>query len=260
MKPKVARSVPANRGGEVRYERQMLSLIEEMSVSVEHWVGAAYRAAPSPLAQDASPFKGLQQSLRKVAARWIKRFDDAAPKIAEAYLKGSFRATDSAMRQALKNAGWAVEFKMSPAMRQLYEAKLAENIALIKSIPEQYLGQVEGIATRSFTAGRDLYSMVTDLKALYPKAAHRANFIAIDQSNKATAVVTRARQMELGIVEAIWMHSHAGKVPRPDHVAANGKRYKIAEGCLISGKYIYPGEEPGCRCTCRSVLPFSVAP
>ena len=109
---------------------------------------------------------------------------------------------------------------------------------------------------RSYSAGRDLATMVKELKTLYPAASHRAELIARDQSNKANAVVNRTRQMELGITEAIWMHSHAGKTPRPDHVAADGKRYKIAEGCLISGKYIQPGEEINCRCTSRPVLPI----
>jgi SPP1 gp7 family putative phage head morphogenesis protein len=200
----------------------------------------------------------MQKQLRELAARWIKRFDDAAPKIAEAYLKGQFKATDSAMRQALKDAGWSIKFEMTPAMREAYEASLAENIGLIKSIPQQYLQQVEGIAMRSYTAGRDLQQMVTALKQLYPAAANRAVLIARDQSNKANAVVTQARQLELGIVEAVWMHSHAGKVPRPTHVAMNGKRYKVAEGMYDSAEeaYIRPGELINCRCTSRSVLPI----
>ena len=109
---------------------------------------------------------------------------------------------------------------------------------------------------RSYAAGRDLSTMVKELKQLYPAASHRAELIARDQSNKANAVVNRARQMELGITEAIWMHSHAGKNPRPDHVAANGKRYNIAEGCKISGEFIQPGEEINCRCTSRAILPI----
>jgi len=64
--------------------------------------------------------------------------------------------------------------------------------------------------------------------------------------------------LELGITEAVWMHSHAGKVPRPTHVAMNGTRFKVAEGMWDSaeGKFIQPGELINCRCTSRSVLPF----
>lgn len=254
-KPKVARAVHANRGQAARYRRQMEALTREMHESVVYWLTSTYRNAPPIIATDASPVKTMRRQLRELADRWVKRFEDAAPKIAEAYLKGAFKYTDSAMRQALKDAGWTVKFEMTPVVREAYEASLAENIGLIRSIPQQYLQQVEGIAMRSYTAGRDLAGMVKDLHKLYPKAADRCVLIARDQSNKANAVVTRTRQEELGIVEAIWMHSHAGKVPRPDHVAANGRRYKVAEGCLISGEYIRPGELINCRCTSRSVLP-----
>lgn len=256
MSVKTVRPIHANRGIERRYKLKLRQLIDEMAASVEYWLRAEYRKAPPRMAQDATPSQQIAKTLRELAERWIAKFDDYAPHIAEAYLTSMFKASDSAFRMALKDAGWAVEFKMTPTVRDAFQASLAENVGLIKSIPEQYLTQVEGAVMRSYGAGRDLEAMVKDLRELYPKAAHRAELIARDQSNKANATINRARQMELGITEAIWMHSHAGKTPRPDHVAANGKRYKIAEGCLISGEYILPGQEVNCRCTSRAVLPF----
>lgn len=253
---KTCRPIHANRSIERRYKLKLTQLIDDMSASVEYWLRAEYRKAPPRMAQDATPSQQIAKTLRELAERWIAKFDDYAPRIAQAYLASMFKASDSAFRMALKDAGWAVEFKMTPTVRDAFQASLAENVGLIKSIPEQYLTQVEGVVMRSYSAGRDLETMVKDLRELYPKAAHRAELIARDQSNKANATINRARQMELGITEAIWMHSHAGKTPRPDHVAANGKRYKIAEGCLISGEYILPGEEINCRCTSRAVLPF----
>ena len=262
QQPKTCKAVPANRGLEAKYRKALQRMIAEMHGSVEYWLTAAYRKDPPRMAalveqaQDASPSAKIKKILDELARRWTKRFDDYAPKLAEAYLKGMFKASDSAFRQALKEAGWAVDFKMTPAVRDAFNASLEENVGLIRSIPEKYLQQVEGVVMRSYSAGRDLETMVKELKTLYPAASHRAELIARDQSNKANAVVNRTRQMELGITEAIWMHSHAGKTPRPDHVAADGKRYKIAEGCLISGKYIQPGEEINCRCTSRPVLPI----
>jgi SPP1 gp7 family putative phage head morphogenesis protein len=282
VKPKTARAVHANRGIEAKYRRDLQRMIAEMHGSIEYWLTAAYRKAPPRMAalveqaQDSRMLPGLgfgcaipgvaqdaaspSQRIRKVlddlAKRWTAKFDEYAPKLAEAYLQGMFKATDSAFRQALKEAGWTVEFKMTPAVRDAFSASLSENVGLIRSIPEKYLQQVEGTVMRSYAVGRDLESMVKELKQLYPAASHRAELIARDQSNKANAVVNRARQMELGITEAIWMHSHAGKTPRPDHVKADGTRYKIAEGCKISGEYIQPGEEINCRCTSRPVLPI----
>lgn len=260
--PKTARAVHANRGIEVRYRKILQHMVAEMHGSVEYWLTAGYRKFPPRMAavvdyaQDASPSASIKRILNELAKRWIARFDESAPKIADAYLQGMFKASDSAMRKALKDAGWTVEFKMTPAVRDAFNASLQENVGLIRSIPEKYLQQVEGVVMRSYSAGRDLETMVKELKQLYPGTSHRAELIARDQSNKANAIVTRARQMELGITEAIWMHSHAGKNPRSDHVAANGKRYNIAEGCKISGEFIQPGEEINCRCTSRAILPI----
>lgn len=255
---KIARAVHANAGIRSIYRKRLLALIDEMNASVDHWIPSTYRNAPPVIASDANPVSEMGRQLRELSKRWFKRFDAAAPKIAEAYLKSSFKATDSAMRMALRDAGWAVKFEMSPAVTQIYKASLAENIGLIRSIPREYLQQVEGIAMRSYTRGRDLQSMVAELKTLYPKAENRAVLISRDQSNKANAVVTAARQDELGIVEAVWLHSHAGKTPRPTHEAMDGKRYKIKDGMYDSAvqRFIYPGELICCRCTSRSVLPF----
>lgn len=257
--PKTARSVAANRGIEAKYRKALKRMVAEMHASVEYWVTAAYRKDPPrmlALAEDASPSEKIKRVMADLAKRWTARFDEWAPKIAEAYLQGMFKTSDSAFRASLKDAGWAVEFKMTPAVRDAFNASLAENVGLIKSIPEKYLQQVEGSVMRSYATGRDLQALTKELKQIYPAAAHRAELIARDQSNKANAVVNRARQLELGFEYAIWMHSHAGKNPREDHVAANGKRYKIAEGCKISGEYIQPGEEINCRCTSRPVLPI----
>lgn len=261
-KPKTIRAVHANRGIEAAYRKRMQSLIDEMHNSIQYWLKAAYRKTPPRMAKlveqakDAAPVKSILQQLNELSERWIKRFDEESDGIADLYLKKMFSTSDKSFTQSLKDAGWAVDFKMTPVMRDAFQSSLAENVGLIKSIPEKYLQQVQGVVTRSYSAGRDLESMVADLKALYPEASRRAVLIARDQSNKANAIVNRARSLELGITEAIWMHSGGGKEPRPDHVAANGKRYNIAEGCLISGEYIQPGEEINCRCTSRPVLPF----
>ena len=275
---KLLRPVYANQGLRFRYQRQMFALIEEMHKSTLYWLSAQFKESPptllvetpefnSPLpgitesdvnerlAMDATPSKEMLARFRKIAKQWLKRFDEAAPKIAEAYLKGSFKATDSAMRAALKEAGLAVKFEMTAAMKDAFNASLAENIGLIKSIPEQYLQKVEGVVARGYAAGRDLQTIVNGLKRIYPITQNRAILIARDQSNKANATVTKARQIELGINQAQWKHSHGGRIPRPEHVKADGKLYDVAKGMFLDGEWIYPGELINCRCTSRSVLP-----
>ena len=247
IRPKTTRSVPANRGIEQKYHRAINKLVAAMHLSVEYWMKAAYRKRPPVLAaMDATPSDFISDRLDDLRERWEKAFSENGAKIAEHYVTRMYAASDSAFRNALADAGWSVKFNMTKAMQDAFQATLRENVGLIKSIPEQYFGQVDGIVMRSYSAGRDLEMMVRELRELYPKAANRAELIARDQSNKANATVQRARQLELGIVQAKWMHSHAGKTPRPSHVAANEKIYNVAEGCLIDGEFIFPGEEINC--------------
>ena len=48
-----------------------------------------------------------------------------------------------------------VDWKMTAAQREVMEATIGEQVALIKSIPAQYLSQVEGMVMRSVAAGGD---------------------------------------------------------------------------------------------------------
>lgn len=250
-------------GVRFRYQRQMLALIEEMNASILYWLEAQYKKTPPALAMDAkpTPSKAMQKRFKEIARQWQKRFDEAAPKIAQAYLRGSFKATDSAMRRALAEAGISVKFKMSAAMRDAFNASLNENVGLIKSIPQHYLNQVEGIVARNYAAGRDLATMVKELRSLYPKAQRRAVLIARDQSNKANSVVEDARRLQLGITEAIWLHSGGGKHPRKNHQKADGTTYDVRKGCPVRDErtgvleWIKPGQKINCRCVSRSVIP-----
>lgn len=255
-KPKTARAVHANVGVEARYRRRLDALVADMANSVAYWVEAAYKANPPRMAQDALPSRELQKRIKELSARWLRRFDEMAQAIAEQFVTSSRRATDTAFSASLKAAGWAVEFKMTPAMRDALNATIGENVALIRSIPQQYLLEVEGIVMRGFTQGRDLKQISDALQKRYGVTKRRAALIARDQSNKATATVVKARRLELGITKAIWMHSHAGKEPRQSHVAADGKEFDIAKGCYIDGEYIQPGELINCRCSSKTVLPF----
>ena len=259
IKQKVARPVFANVAVKRRYQKRMIALIREMAASVEYWIVAQRSRNPPEMAQDALPSAEIQRELRKLSKRWQGKFDEMAPKIAESFLKNQFRGTDSAFRQALRDAGWSIEFTLTPAMRDAFEASLAQNVGLIRSIPEQYLQQVEGIVMRNYASGRNLKSMAEEIRGRFHVAADRAVLIARDQSNKANSVVQKARQRELGITEAIWLHSHAGREPRPTHVAMNGKRYLVDKGMWDSavGKWVFPGEEINCRCVGRSVLPWT---
>lgn len=253
-KSKVLAAVHPNSGIEAAYRRKLDALVAEMHKSVLFWLSAAYKATPPKMAADASPAEMLRRAFARVARRWQRRFDDMAPNLAKYFATASMERADGALASILKEGGMTVEFKMTPAVNDAFRATLFENVNLIKSIPQQYLTQVQGSVMRSVQTGRDLGVLRKEIEARYELTRKRATLIAKDQNNKATAVITRARQSELGITQALWMHSSAGKHPRASHVAANGKPYDVAKGMFLDGVWTFPGHEINCRCVSRSIV------
>lgn len=258
---KVTSAVHPNAGIRIAYSKKLKALIEAMSRSYEHWVRAAYRANQpemAKLATDESPAKELERELNDLFKRWRKNFDDAAPALALWFAKSTSRRSELALKAILRRHGISVKFKMTPAMRDVFDATVAENVALIRSIPQQYHTQVQGLVMRSVQSGRDLLGLSTDLRRRYAITAKRAALISLDQNNKATAYLTQARQTSLGIEEGIWMHSHAGKEPRVTHLANDQKRFNIREGWYDPDpkvrRRILPGELIHCRCTWRPIV------
>lgn len=252
----VLRPVHPNAGIEAEYRARLRRLVDEMNRSIEYWLSAAYRANEPAMAADETPASALRATMRKLARRWQSRFDRAADDLAKWFSQTASARSDAALRAILKKGGFSVEFRMTPAARDILQATVGQNVALIKSIPAQYLTQVEGAVMRSVTAGRDLGSLTKALQEQHGVTRRRAAFIARDQNNKATAAMTRARQDELGL-DAKWRHSGGGKHPRPTHVAMDGKTYDVKQGMWDPAvrRYIFPGEEPNCRCVSISIVP-----
>lgn len=253
----ILKPIRPNLGNEAEYYGRLLALIKAMDKSVAYWVSAEYRAKPPAMAMDATPADALRAVMTKLARRWIRQFDEVAQKMAERFATNAAGASDRGFMTELKRAGFAIPFKPSPDMRDALASVVNENVALIKSIPAKHLSDVEGSLMRSVQAGRDLKGMQDDLLSKYDITKKRAAFIARDQNNKATAVMTKARRLSLGITEAIWVHSGGGVHPRQSHLKAGAEklRYDIAKGAYIDGEYIMPGELPNCRCTSRAVIP-----
>lgn len=247
------RPVRPNEGLKMAYRKRLKRLIAEMQNSVEYWLGARYKA--TGIAQDDEPANDLQRVMDELSRQWGETFDKRANSLGQWYARKALGTVDISMKQALKDAGFAVRFEMSDAMQDAFDAIVHEQVGLIKSIPTDYMDEVQGIVMRSVQHGRDLGYLNTQLRQRYGITKRRAELISRDQNNKATAVITRVRQQELGLTQAIWKHSTAGKHPRPSHVAANNKRYDVDKGLKIDGEMIYPGEKINCRCYAVSVIP-----
>lgn len=241
---------------EARYSRQLGDLVAEMANSFEYWLKAAYRKEEDKIALDASPAAALRKVIARLSRRWQSRFNDLAKELADGLVRKSAANVDNSLKQSLRKAGFTVKFNPTRAQQGAITASVAENVTLIKSIPQQYLTQVEGSIMRGINQGFGMGQIAKELREHHGVTKRRAAIIARDQTRKATAAFSRVRQLELGITEAIWKHSSAGKNPRKSHQAFNGKLFNIKDGVVLDEKegVVWPGTAINCRCYSTPVI------
>ncbi|OIX43823.1 phage head morphogenesis protein [Yersinia ruckeri] len=219
-------------------------------------------AEDSKLAMDANPVQLVKRALDALARKWVDRFINKALPVSDVLFKKTENAVDRGLLAAARKEAITINMQWTPAMTEKVDAIIAENVSLIRSIPEKYFTEVEGMVYRAVSRGGDRKGLADEIEANFGKrhgiTRRRAEFIARDQVRKATSALSSARQQAAGITKGIWLHSGGGSEPRKKHVHANGREFDLDKGLPIGdkGQYVLPGEEPNCGCTWKPVLPF----
>lgn len=232
------------------YREQMIDMMRDMRSDVIQDVVKPYR---SEIAMD-GVLDWMGHVIDSLVSKWQNSLDDLSEKIAYELVGKAKTHYDKRLLNQLKKRGFTVGFKHTQYVQDQAEIALQENVALIKSIGNQYLDKVRSAVWRSVKNGYDLEALVKQLREIDGVEDRRAKNIAKDQCAKLNQAFENARAQELGITEAIWVHSSAGKNYRHDHVKANGTRYEIAKGCYISGEWIQPAWKINCRCRAKLII------
>ena len=256
---------------EAAYRQALAKAVANMTKSYEHWISRRFAKALESnvdagrlpdVAMDAAPggsADDLLAELKRLNTYWTKYFLKFSKQVATRAIEGWYTTNAAAWGAKLNRAGFDIEMQLTPSQRLILKTKIPENVSLICSIQQNYHKDIEGIVTRSFLAGRDLYTMANEIKQRGQVSTNRAALIARDQSNKATAQMNSARQRQIGIEWAKWVHSSAGKEPRPEHQRAAKENwfYRVNIGIDFGDKFgfVLPGVAINCRCTSRSIIP-----
>ena len=164
------------------------------------------------------------------------------------------------LKSALKVDIFAVE----PDLSRLLDEWTAENVRLIKSIPSEYFGRLQGIASRGLQEGKMSDDIAGEIQDLYAVSNSRAQLIAVDQVGKLNGLISQHRQMTAGIKFYKWSTSLDARV-RESHAKREGEYFAWpgtgVEGKVHNGKIIHPppvGGPPGypirCRCVALPVI------
>lgn len=244
-----------------KYQSRLEREIDAMARDLTRQLSKAYRANPPEhfvmYGQDASPAVTLNAAFQRVRRNWLRRFDTLSANLAKYFATAVQDRNERVIRDQMLKAGFTVKRRISRAQNDAFQAIRAENVGLIKSIPEQHLTSVGVLLNQAVQAGGDLKVLTDGLVKQHGVTRRRAARIAHDQNRKATASLQRAKWLELGITRAKWLHSAGGKTPRPEHVAFNGKTYDVAKGHdFDNGEgIVWPGTAINCRCVSVPIIP-----
>lgn len=141
-------------------------------------------------------------------------------------------------------------FASEPWLAQEMEAFVADNVALIKTIPSQFFGSIQGIVSDGARSGKNMKDITADIQKRTGAAKSRAKFIARDQVSKFNGDLNKLRQKNVGINSYIWSTSLDERV-RQSHAAKEGKKFRWDNPPNDTG---HPGEDYNCRCVAIPVL------
>lgn len=243
----LARAVNPNPSIRVWYRGQLEKLIEALKRSLFWWLGARYKTGKARL---------VQRELDALRRYWGDIFDDSAKRIANRFIEKVDRQVSNSSKKALAELSFDVSWKNSTDVRNVLTSLRDTQVSLIKSIPEESLNRVAGVLQRGLQNGQDIDYIYSELSHGFDITARRAKMIALDQTNKATFSINRARMLSVGVTEGIWIHVAGRYTSRPTHVAMHHKRFNLSKGLFDSavGKNVMPAELVNCCCKWRAII------
>lgn len=178
-------------------------------------------------------------------------------KASVAHLTGTLRELSGSM--TLK-----MDFMSHPVGKAIKES-IAENVKLIRSIPDQYMTRIGKVLQQSAERGGDM----SKLDGLFDKmieqgeiTERRAKNIALDQTRKAFKSINVERMKEVGVEKFEWVHSGGGANSREFHMTPfpsglNGGIFEVNNPPVIddeTGETGLPADLPNCKCVMAPVI------
>lgn len=279
----------APKAPELLYARELWGLIKAMMKDYQELIDL-YKDKRAQVAMDARKPERKRVStasgkvwlstqatakLKALGEKWEKVFTEYAETHAPRYVEKLLKQSDSQIKAKLGDMlGKRMELigeTVPIALRQTMNAHIAENIALIKSIPQQNLLKVQESLYRCLSGGLPVKQFRQDILKAGAKDLRRATLIANDQTRKIYQNLTLRRFQQVGIQKAEWFHV-AVKTPREYHQrrwdGISGKRdghpnglngfiFNIDNPPIIDEKTNvrgYPGQLINCKCGMRAII------
>ena len=124
-----------------------------------------------------------------------------------------------------------------------------ENAVLIKSVPIDFIDEIEKRVTHAFTSGTRSENLADDLEERYDISERHARLIARDQIGKLYGQTNAVRQQDIGIESFTWRTAGDERV-REEHAELEGQEFDFSDPPSEG----LPGEPIQCRCYAEPVI------
>jgi SPP1 gp7 family putative phage head morphogenesis protein len=224
-----------------------IDLVRELLVpELEQWAAEASKLAVTD-ARKKDLGDVMSEIEDKFDSKWTReRYAKVVKPVASDIERWSRNSTN---KQLKPSVGVDVFNGTEPWLKPAMQEFTRENVALIKSIPDQFFGDLEKTIARELADGARFEKLADIIEERYGVAQSRAEIIARDQVGKFNADLDRVRQRELGITRYEWETSQDERV-RPEHAERNGKVFEW-DNPPEGG---HPGEDILCRCTANPII------
>jgi uncharacterized protein with gpF-like domain len=252
-----------------RYAQRMTRLIDKMTAEARREVLACLRenGVPDDAVMDASPANQVQIVFNALQRKWEQAFGRVASETALSMIDETADNSEKKLGISLKELSGDVTLDVSAIsgeLRDILDASIKENVALIKRVPSKYFEQMQGDVMRSIQNGNGLADLIPAFEKREVAVRNWAKNVAMDQTRKAFNGINKGRMQSAGLNEFEWIHGGGSNHPREYHRdVLNGKIFSFdpeAENYLPhldgpgKGERGIPGQAPFCRCTMRPVF------
>lgn len=252
------RPVRPSVGTESRYNAELQRIVRAIRKDIDAALVPMIKALERDYVAD-SWVDVISGGLRGLLAKWnSEQYRTLANRIASQFVQAANAENDKKFKNSLgiEVQGMGINiYGGSPELQDYLAASAYDNAQLIKSIPAQYLGQVESLVMANMRAGLRPSAIAKQLQQQFGITQRRARFIARDQTAKINGDLNEKRQKAIGGDYFEWLSSDDERV-RHNHKAIANRVTAYGKGVYRwgnlplseKGEPIKPGSDYNCRC------------
>ena len=195
-----------------------------------------------------------------------------ASMMARGFLSRLDRNNENSLKSNLRNTvGIDLQGQIrAEGLDQALNIKIAENVALIKSVKDEYKENIGKLLRDNVMNGERPSNIVTQIKDIGNVTKSRAKLIARTETAKANTDITQLRSEALGAKTYVWSASMDERT-RTSHAVLDGKLCRFDDDTVysdddgltwkprskIGGEQIKPGKIWNCRCVMLPIVTWS---